>query len=106
VQFGKQSTHFRPLISPSLPSIWQFSERANFPCQGKAKENRAELNNRNSPAFDFDNLRIDLENSSSTELEHSPYENDMESRGEKCSWDGVRFWPIEASNTLEIITGK
>jgi len=39
-------------------------------------------------------------------LEHSPYENDMESRGEKCSWDGVRFWPIEASNTLEIITGK
>jgi len=25
----------------------------------------------------------------------------MESRGEKCSWDGVRFWPIEASNTLE-----
>nr|DAA02615.1 TPA_inf: HDC07236 [Drosophila melanogaster] len=71
--------------------LQQFSERANFPPMSdeNAKENRAKLNKRNSTAFDFDNLRIDLENSSSIELEHSPYENDVKTRGGKCIWDGV-----------------
>lgn len=95
VQFGKQSTHFRSSpIAPLTPSLFQqFSERANFPPMSdeNAKENRAKLNKRNSTAFDFDNLRIDLENNSSIELEHSPYENDVKTRGGKCIWDGVSW---------------